>query len=47
VCAEGKDTYFFLGNIAAHPHKFTIVGLWYPKKQAAGQRGLFDGLPVR
>jgi hypothetical protein len=31
VCAEGKDTHFFLGNILAHPHKFTIVGLWYPK----------------
>jgi hypothetical protein len=42
VCHEGKDTYFFLGNIANHPHKFTIVGLWYPKKQ---QRGLFDELP--
>ncbi len=41
VCAPGKDTYFFLGNIAAHPHKFTIVGLWYPKKQ---ERGLFDSL---
>jgi hypothetical protein len=35
VCAEGKDTHFFLGNIAAHPHKFTIVGLWYPKQKKA------------
>lgn len=23
---------FFLGNIKAHPDAFTIVGLWYPKK---------------
>lgn len=25
---------FFLGNISSHPQKFTIVGLWYPKRQA-------------
>ena len=42
ICGPGKDTYFFLGNIAAHPHVFTIVGLWYPKVQP---RGLFDDLP--
>jgi hypothetical protein len=46
VCAKWKNTYFFLGNIAAHPHKFTIVGLWYPKEHQARQRGLFDELPV-
>lgn len=43
VFADDKDTHLFLGNIAAHPHKFTIVGLWYPKKR---QPGLFDQLPV-
>jgi hypothetical protein len=46
VCGAGKDTYFFLGNIAAHPNRFTIVGLWYPKQQAHRQRGLFDDLVV-
>ena len=25
---------FFLGNIAHHPTRFTIVGLWYPKKRS-------------
>jgi len=28
-----NDVYFFLGNISSHPDKFTIVGLWHPKKQ--------------
>jgi hypothetical protein len=32
VTAPDKDLYFFLGNISTHPHIFTIVGLWYPKK---------------
>jgi hypothetical protein len=44
VCAEDKDTLFFLGNIAGHPHRFTIVGLWYPKKVRAKQLGLFDNV---
>jgi hypothetical protein len=26
------DLRFFLGNLAQHPTSFTIVGLWYPKK---------------
>jgi hypothetical protein len=42
VCSEGRDTYFFLGNMAAYPRRFSIVGLWYPKRQQ--QRGLFDHL---
>lgn len=25
---------FFMGNIKAHPMNFSIVGLWYPKKEA-------------
>lgn len=32
ICAPDKDLYFFLGNISTHPHVFTIVGLWWPKK---------------
>jgi hypothetical protein len=42
VCAEGKDTYFFLGNIASHPHRFTIVGLWYPKRAKDMGPSLFE-----
>jgi hypothetical protein len=41
VCGKGKDTHFFLGNIAQHPLRFTIVGLWYPKLQAHKQLNLF------
>jgi hypothetical protein len=47
VCGPDQDTYFFLGNIAAHPHVFTIVGLWYPKKPKPPEPatpGLFDGV---
>lgn len=33
ICSPDKDSYFFLGNISTHPHMFTIVGLWYPKKK--------------
>lgn len=25
---------FFMGNIKAHPMNFSIVGLWYPKKES-------------
>ncbi len=33
VCAPDKDLYFYLGNISTHPHIFTIVGLWWPKRK--------------
>lgn len=42
VCGPGKDTHFFLGNIASHPHVFTVVGLWYPKRAKPPERTLFD-----
>ena len=32
---------FFLGNIKQHPTRFTIVGLWYPKRCAELQGVLF------
>jgi hypothetical protein len=32
ICNPNNDLHFFLGNISNHPQKFTIVGLWYPKK---------------
>lgn len=39
VLAPDKDVYFFLGNFAAHPTNFSVVGLWWPKKKV--QRDLF------
>jgi hypothetical protein len=31
---------FFLGNLKSHPNRFTIVGLWYPKRRKT--QGFFD-----
>lgn len=33
IASAKNDFRFFLGNIANHPLTFTIVGLWYPKKE--------------
>ncbi len=42
ICSSDKDLYFFLGNISSHPNIFTIVGLWYPKKnKESNQQVLF------
>lgn len=43
VCSPSKDLHLFLGTMANHPHIFSIVGLWYPKKKAESkQPSLFD-----
>jgi hypothetical protein len=42
--SEARDCRFFLGNISTHLTRFTIVGLWCPKKQPVAQPNLFDGL---
>ena len=42
IFTEDKDLYFYLGNISNHPHNFTIVGLWWPKKKAVKQPSLFN-----
>ena len=42
VCSPTKDTHLFLGNVRAHPHVFTVVGLWYPKKEKNRQPSLFE-----
>jgi hypothetical protein len=40
------DSYFFLGNMAAHPNSFMVVGLFCPprgkKMASARQLGLFQ-----
>ncbi len=47
-CADDKDVYFFLGNISNHPHVFTIVGLWYPRKKPEDPNlPLFDEWPPK
>ncbi len=43
ICSSAKDLHMFLGTMANHPHIFSIVGLWYPKKKAAPkQPSLFE-----
>jgi hypothetical protein len=43
ICAPDKNLYFFLGNIFTHPNIFTIVGLWWPKRnEAVKQLKLFE-----
>lgn len=32
-------TRLFLGNLKAHPNRFTIVGLWYPKRNTGETQG--------
>jgi len=41
---QRHDLKFFLGNMLAYPSSFTIVGLWYPKRQDFVKRSapLFD-----
>lgn len=35
ICSSDNDLRFFLGNISNHPHVFTIVGFWWPKRKAS------------
>lgn len=43
ICSSAKDLHMFLGTMANHPHIFSIVGLWYPKKKAVPkQPSLFE-----
>lgn len=37
-----NDTHFYVGTVASHPHRWIIVGLFYPPRQAENpQRQLF------
>jgi hypothetical protein len=41
MCAETRDTYLFLGNMAAHPQTFCVLGFFWPPKSGPRQMGLF------
>ena len=32
MCSDKKDTYFFVGNMLAHPDAFMVLGVFYPPK---------------
>jgi len=37
-----NDTHFFVGTVASHPHRWIIVGLFYPKRETESpQKTLF------
>lgn len=33
-----RDTHFFVGTVAAHPHRWIIIGLFYPPRQSDSQQ---------
>jgi len=34
LCGQGKDVYFFTGNMAKYPQSFLILGVFWPPKEA-------------
>jgi hypothetical protein len=41
IFAETRDTYIILGNMAAHPQTFCVLGFFWPPKSGPRQLGLF------
>lgn len=41
IFAETRDTYIILGNMAAHPQTFCVLGFFWPPKSGHRQMGLF------
>jgi hypothetical protein len=37
-----NDTHFYVGTVASHPHRWIIIGLFYPPRQTNDQQGAFD-----
>jgi hypothetical protein len=37
---ESLDTHFYVGTVAEHPHRWIIVGIFYPPQPA--ETSLFD-----
>lgn len=42
LCGPDKDTHFFVGTILAYPKTWVVIGVFYPKIQAATGPTLFD-----
>jgi hypothetical protein len=36
---EGNETSFYVGTVASHPHRWIIIGLFYPPKQKTESQG--------
>lgn len=33
LCAPGRDTAFFVGNMHQHPNSFLVLGVWWPPRK--------------
>ncbi|WP_406635443.1 hypothetical protein [Amycolatopsis sp. WGS_07] len=38
ICAPDRDVAFYVGNIAAHPKTFSVLGVYYPPRPESGPR---------
>jgi hypothetical protein len=41
IFGETRETYMILGNMAAHPQTFCVLGFFWPPKTGSRQMGLF------
>jgi hypothetical protein len=41
VCAPDRDVIFLVGNVAAHPASFLVLGVMWPPRAATAQQTLF------
>lgn len=42
LCADDRDTAFYVGNQFQAPRGFLVLGVWWPPKQEASQPSLLD-----
>jgi hypothetical protein len=42
ICADGRDTYFFVGNQHQHRASFLVLGVFWPPAKTRPQPSLFD-----
>ena len=43
LCGPGRNTYFYVGTILAHPKSWVVIGVFWPKKPAVPQQPLLFG----
>ena len=38
ICGPDHDVAFYVGNVAAHPRTFSVLGVYYPPRRSSGLR---------
>jgi hypothetical protein len=38
ICGPGHDVAFYVGNVAAHPRTFSVLGVYYPPRAKSAPR---------